>query len=408
MTAASVEAGNAKEPTATCRVSVVIPAFNAEDTVEACVRSVLGQRLKPVEVIVVDDASTDTTAWRASQLGVRVLRMLANGGPGLARNAGAASAAGDYVAFIDSDCVARPDWLESMVAQLDAEGVGAVTGGYAGPLTNDFLPVLQDRVLRVRQATLPRRIGSTISSNLVCRRNFFVGAGGFPLYFRRADPQRAVWGNEDEEFGFVATGGRSEIVWSQTSSVLHAYRPTLGTYLRQQRFYAERIVMSYLWRPSMAMTHTNYSRGSGMVDLAVTGLVPLSSAALLASIAVPSWSMAAAGAVALSLVMFAGLPLTQLSALRADGASRRFILKAYPVLLAVKVAWFVGAVRGLSASLGGFIDGSSERRISPPAFVVETRPAGASHVLRDSSLQRGVQALLLLGQSQPGADRTDP
>ena len=391
------------------RVSVIVPAFNAEATLGACLDSLCRQTLQPFEIIVVDDASTDTTSWTAAAKGAQTLRMLGNGGPGLARNAGAAVATGDILAFIDSDCVARPDWLEHMVGTLTREQLGAVTGGYGGPLTEAFLPRLQDLVLKLRQRSLPNRIASTISSNLVCRREFFDAAQGFPLYFRRWGDRRAVWGNEDEEFGFLAAQGRNVIGWVDRSAVLHQYRTTLRGYLRQQTFYAERTVMSYLWRPAMAATKTNYSRGSGMRDLVLTGLVPTAAAAAIvadstASIYAPAvWAIFGA-----CVVAYLALPIGTLRGLRSLGADSRFIAKAYPIVLAVKAAWFVGALRGLIFSLGGFRNGSTQRRIAPAAFVVETRPAAASDVLRDGSVQRGMQALLLLGQPQSGPEGTDP
>ena len=391
------------------RVSVIVPAFNAEATLGACLDSLHRQTLHPFEIIVVDDASTDTTSWTAAAKGAQTLRMLGNGGPGLARNAGAAVATGDILAFIDSDCVARPDWLEHMVGTLTREQLGAVTGGYGGPLTEAFLPRLQDLVLKLRQRSLPNRIASTISSNLVCRREFFDAAQGFPLYFRRWGDRRAVWGNEDEEFGFLAAQGRNVIGWVDRSAVLHEYRTTLRGYLRQQTFYAERIVMSYLWRPAMAATKTNYSRGSGMRDLVLTGLVPTAAAAAIvadstASIYAPAvWAIFGA-----CVVAYLALPIGTLRGLRSLGADSRFIAKAYPIVLAVKAAWFLGALRGLIFSLGGFKNGNTQRRVAPAAFVVETRPAAAPDVLRDGSVQRGMQALLLLGQPQSGPEGTDP
>lgn len=79
------------------RVSVIVPAFNAEASLGACLDSLQNQSMRPLEIIVVDDASTDTSAWLATERGALVIRMLANGGPGLARNAGAAAASGDIL-----------------------------------------------------------------------------------------------------------------------------------------------------------------------------------------------------------------------------------------------------------------------------------------------------------------------
>lgn len=390
-------------------VSVIIPAFNAERTLEACIESLRAQTLEIQEIIVVDDASTDATTWIAARHDVRVLRMVANGGPGLARNAGARVAGGDVLAFIDADCVAQPQWVEHMVSQLRSRGLDAATGGYGGPISGDFLPQLQDRVLKLRQGNLPERIASTISSNLVCTRAFFEVSGGFPLYFRRWGSPDAVWGNEDEELGFLASGGGNTIGWVAQSYVLHQYRTTLRGYLAQQRFYAERIVMSYAWRPAMATTRTNYSRGSGVRDLALTALAPVCLAsAITATALAPDYVPHAWSVFTVSTIAFLALPLGTLAGLRSQGANGSFVLRSYPVLLAVKAAWLWGAIRGFVFSLGGFENGSTQRRLAPAAFGVETRPAGASDVLRDGTVQRRVQALLLLEQPQPRPKRTEP
>jgi len=87
-------------------VSIVIPAYNAEKILGKCLRAVCGQDVpqRDVEVIVVDDGSTDATPEVAESFGVRVLRR-PNGGAGAARNAGWRAAKGEWVAFTDSDCM---------------------------------------------------------------------------------------------------------------------------------------------------------------------------------------------------------------------------------------------------------------------------------------------------------------
>ena len=97
-------------------LSVVIPTWNRAQLVRDAVRSALGQREGEVEVIVVDDASTDATAaLLEDEFGDRVgvLRLEHRRGPGGARNAGARLARGELVAFLDSDDVWLPGKLEA-------------------------------------------------------------------------------------------------------------------------------------------------------------------------------------------------------------------------------------------------------------------------------------------------------
>jgi glycosyltransferase involved in cell wall biosynthesis len=99
-------------------VSVVIPAFNAAETVAETIESALAQTREPLEVLVVDDGSTDATAEIAERFGPPVVCLRTpNSGVSRARNSGIERAAGDYVAFLDADDLWRPEKLER---QLDA------------------------------------------------------------------------------------------------------------------------------------------------------------------------------------------------------------------------------------------------------------------------------------------------
>jgi glycosyltransferase involved in cell wall biosynthesis len=97
-------------------VSVVIPAYNSERFVDEAIDSVLRQSHQRIEVIVVDDGSTDGTAARVRAYGDRVRYVhQANAGVGAARNRGLALATGDYIAFLDDDDVWQPEKLEVQV-----------------------------------------------------------------------------------------------------------------------------------------------------------------------------------------------------------------------------------------------------------------------------------------------------
>ncbi|HEY3727608.1 MAG TPA: glycosyltransferase [Solirubrobacteraceae bacterium] len=100
-------------------ISVVIPAFNAEAFLAEAIESVLAQDYGPVEVIVVDDGSTDRTAAVASCYSVACLRQ-ANSGQAAARNAGVAAARGAFVSFLDADDLWRPSKLSTEIAHLQA------------------------------------------------------------------------------------------------------------------------------------------------------------------------------------------------------------------------------------------------------------------------------------------------
>jgi glycosyltransferase involved in cell wall biosynthesis len=114
------------------RFSVVIPCRNAENTVGGAVASALAQTEPPLEVIVVDDASTDGSGDVARRSGARVVRNSTRRNAGGARNAGMNAARGDAFAFLDADAVAPPDWLERARRVLEGNaGIAAVGGRIA-------------------------------------------------------------------------------------------------------------------------------------------------------------------------------------------------------------------------------------------------------------------------------------
>src|SRR5207237_10451252 len=87
-----------------------------------------GLREAAPRVIVVEDGSADPAALAdaAGRAGARVLRREVNGGPGAARNTGLAAAGTPLVAFLDSDCVPRPGWLDPLLPHFADPAVGAV------------------------------------------------------------------------------------------------------------------------------------------------------------------------------------------------------------------------------------------------------------------------------------------
>ena len=105
-------------------ISVVIPAYNAESTIERSLQSVANQSLKATEVIVIDDASTDDTIAivrefsTTSEMIIRILHSEQNAGPGSARNRGWDNSTGEFIAFLDADDVWHPQKLEIQVREM--------------------------------------------------------------------------------------------------------------------------------------------------------------------------------------------------------------------------------------------------------------------------------------------------
>ncbi|MFH2107721.1 MAG: glycosyltransferase [Chrysiogenia bacterium] len=106
-------------------VSVIIPNFNYGDFVAEAIESALGQSYPGVEVIVVDDGSTDSSAAVIAAFAGRIRHMAKeNGGLSSARNAGISIAQGDLLLFLDADDVLSPDAVDGLVNAHEAAGGG--------------------------------------------------------------------------------------------------------------------------------------------------------------------------------------------------------------------------------------------------------------------------------------------
>lgn len=181
-------------------VTVVVPAYNAEPYITQAVSSVLGQSLPELEVIVVDDGSTDGTRAVLAQVADPRLRVIAdsNHGPAHARNQGcrAASPGSRYIAFLDADDWWDEDKLREQVHFLDQHPELAAAGSFmryvssSGRVLGRAGQVLTDgdraRVAAGELFPFPM-------SSLVVRRSVLAESGLFDETFRYA-------GSEDLDF----------------------------------------------------------------------------------------------------------------------------------------------------------------------------------------------------------------
>jgi cellulose synthase/poly-beta-1,6-N-acetylglucosamine synthase-like glycosyltransferase len=122
-------------------ISVVVPARNAEVTLPALLQALMPQvaAREDAEAIVVDNGSHDRTAELAVATGARVVRE-ERPGAAAARNAGVRAARGELVAFLDSDCIPRPGWLDCLAGALrDVPSIGAVGGRIVAACSTNLL-----------------------------------------------------------------------------------------------------------------------------------------------------------------------------------------------------------------------------------------------------------------------------
>jgi cellulose synthase/poly-beta-1,6-N-acetylglucosamine synthase-like glycosyltransferase len=171
----TVPANDVRRP----RVSAIIPAYRRPQQAERAVRSLFDQDLPKdhYEIIVVDSSPDLETVSRIREMAadapcaVRVFHKEPEG-PGPSRNLGAAMAAGEFLAFMDSDCRAAPGWLREALAAFEP-GVGLVQGRTL-PDPQQRLGVLKHYVVVERENAFYQ------AANIVYRRESFEQVAGFP------------------------------------------------------------------------------------------------------------------------------------------------------------------------------------------------------------------------------------
>jgi glycosyltransferase involved in cell wall biosynthesis len=166
------------------QVSVIIPVYNAECYVSAAIESVLAQSVLPLEIIVVDDSSTDGSGAAARRFvpNVRVVTQ-PNQGPAAARNCGVGLAQGDYLAFLDADDLWVSNKLQRQLHALAADPTLAMVFGqveqfYSPELIQTAaLPSLGDR----------HRLAGLHVGAMLIRRTAFARVGLFDTQWLAAE-----------------------------------------------------------------------------------------------------------------------------------------------------------------------------------------------------------------------------
>jgi glycosyltransferase involved in cell wall biosynthesis len=163
------------------RVSVIVPVFNAELYITETIQSALAQTHSDLEVIVVDDGSSDHTLDRLRAFGESIeIHRQANRGVAAARNRGASIASGEWLAFLDADDIWLPDKVERQLACGD--GAMVYTDRYNIGARGE-LPTIQSQVTPMYDGDLFVSLllqGNFITaSSVLLRRNVFEELGGF-------------------------------------------------------------------------------------------------------------------------------------------------------------------------------------------------------------------------------------
>jgi O-antigen biosynthesis protein len=225
------------------RVSVVVCAYNAERTMDACLASLAVLNYPDYEVIVVNDGSRDRTLEIAESYPYCRIISQPNKGLSVARNVGADAATGEIVAYTDSDCVADPDWLTYLVAKIEAGGLVACGGPNFPPPEASLVPAaVAVAPGGPTHVLLSDEVAEHIAGcNMAFRRDTLLGLGGFdPVYRAAGDDVDICWRFQDA--GHVIGFAPAATVW-------HFRRNTVRAYCNQQRGYGKAEALVYARHP---------------------------------------------------------------------------------------------------------------------------------------------------------------
>lgn len=171
------------------KVSLIVPAYNEAKFIGKMLTSLQSQTYKSVEIIVVDNASTDSTAAIAAQFTPHVVREDTKG-YGFAVNRGSAMATGDLIAFCDADSLYPPNWVADMVIVFrDHPEAVAV---YGSAITHDagwFMNKING-IIYTQFLVISRRLGldNTSGFNFMIQKSAFDRVGGYDVAYQKMSP----------------------------------------------------------------------------------------------------------------------------------------------------------------------------------------------------------------------------
>lgn len=166
-------------------ISCIIPVYNGERYLREAIDSILAQTYRPLEIIVVDDGSTDGTADVAASYGARLdyVRQ-SNAGPAAARNRGLSLAQGEFVAFLDADDLWHPEKLACQMARFQARPELSICVTH---VQNFWIPELKEEAERFRKHRISRPMPGYVTQALLAKRTLFDTVGQFNTALKHGD-----------------------------------------------------------------------------------------------------------------------------------------------------------------------------------------------------------------------------
>lgn len=208
-------------------VSIIVPVYNGESELKQCLEAIRNSITPPLEILVIDDGSTDNSRAVALGLGARVLTTGGRCGPARARNMGAREAKGTILFFLDADVVAQADAVGRVQNAFEADpALDALIGSYDdNPAQRDFLSQYKNLMHCFVHQTGHNQASTFWSGCGAIRRGVFLEHSGFDESYERP----AI---EDIELGYRLFQAGRQMMLDKDLRVKHLKRWTFWNLLK--------------------------------------------------------------------------------------------------------------------------------------------------------------------------------
>lgn len=273
------------------KISIIVAAYNNQDTIGECLKALLDQDYPQThyEVIVMDGVSQDRTVEIAKQYPVKVISIRLN--CPAAYNYAQKIAAYPILGFVDSDARVERLWLKKLVPHISEANVAGVSGSIDTWNSDNPWARAIGYELKMRYQRIGRYTGRIATMNLLIKKAVVEEVGGW---------DEKLPSQYDTDFGFRMTSKGYRIAYEPSAVCYHYNRPTLKAYYRQQRQYGKNTLKLYF-------KHKHLAKGDEITDVGmnIQPILLLAAAVLFILGLIPSLRLLWVGSGAILLAMLA-------------------------------------------------------------------------------------------------------
>ncbi len=222
-------------------ISVVIPVYKLDNKIIPLIDSLKQQSIKPKEILIVfSEYEEDIYNFLSREKRIKLLRLKDDKGPNHARNIGLKNSESEYIAFIDSDCIASKTWIEEIIKNFYLYKTDAIAGSVNTLNKNVFLARFQEYSLikpipKFSKVKILRKhlwLNLIVTANFIVKKSIALKIGGFDEDFYR-------FGADDLDFATRLLHNGYKILCSPNVVVYHKNREKIGKIIRRYFNYGE-------------------------------------------------------------------------------------------------------------------------------------------------------------------------